>query len=194
MPDRTRDNREEDLEQFLDLVRKTGPDSSDLLQLLPSPGEVSKASLERTVDIARLARSLSKNELTLGKYLSSLRTKRRLSRTDVAKEAHLSPDAIGELESDTVAVQSIPAARMAVLAAYLDAFKLATLELLQKRLDAEPAGGLPRLTRMDSEATQLEAERARRHTQAAHPRLPADHYLSDFASAFDEERVRRHQP
>lgn len=194
MPENASGKDDKGLDEFLRMVRDASQDTQALWEAASTSNEVPRTTLDKTMEIAQLARALARNELTLGKYLSSLRMRKNLSRAAVAQEVRLATDAIGELEGDNVPVQSIPADRMAVLAVLLDAFKSALVELLQMRLASAGPQALPRLTRMDSDATFLEAERARRQTQAGGPRLPIDQYLSDFSNAYDAEKERSRQP
>jgi len=201
MSDRSNTERDEEgTEEFLELVKRSlAASSSDerLWDALTSDTEsvdVPDALRTEAVRRATLALSIARGDLTLGKYLSRLRTEAHLSRDDLAKASSLSPDVVAQLEADRWRVLSVQPQRMAVLAAAIGAIRAAFLELVSRSAQSSPVNqALPRITRMDVNASMLESERAVRRTQNAHSDNDLEEYLRKLASAFDAE-VKRIRP
>lgn len=194
------DRDRESFRQFLQFVRASqpdGPDDDQFWDVITKGAEdidVSEETLEEARRRARLALALARHELTLGKYLSSLREAAELSRDAAAKGARLSPDVVAEIESDKSRLLSVEARRLASLAVAVGAVKAAFMELAGQAI-GRPASqaGLPRLTRIDRDATLLGSERAVRKSQTTRSDSQPEIYLTELSSAFDDEKERTRQ-
>ncbi len=191
------DRENESLRHFLRIVRAAqpnGPDDDQFWDLVTKDAEdvdVSEETQREARNRARLALALARHELTLGKYLSSLRDTAKLSRDAAAKVARLSPDAVAEIESDKSRLLSVEARRLANLAVAVGAVKAAFMELAAQAIGRPTSQtGLPRLTRIDRDATLLESERAVRRSQTTPSDSQPETYLSELSSAFDDEKER----
>lgn len=201
MPESGETNREnESLRHFLEMVREawpSGPDDDRFWDLVTEGAESIEVSRERQREVlsrTRLALALARNELTLGKYLTNLRTAGRFSRNTVARAARLSPDTVAELEADRCSVLSLQPKRLASLAVAVGAVKAAFMELAARAAGTPVIhGGLSRLTRLDRDSTLLESERAVRRTQVTRDGTRLRSFLAELSSAFDVERGRTRQ-
>jgi transcriptional regulator with XRE-family HTH domain len=197
MSDRSNtDSDEQGTQEFLELIRQSQPglEEEALWQALAKGAEhvdLSPDIHQEAVRRATLALAISRGELTLGKYLTGLRTAAHLSREAIAKTSKLSPDVIGEIETDRSRILSLQPERLAALAVILGALKAALLELVSGSASSQLTNhGLPRLTRMDPMSSTLSSERAVRRTQNRRTETDLEVYLQRLSSAYDAERAR----
>jgi hypothetical protein len=144
---------------------------------------------------ASLALQIGRGELSLGRYISSLRTAAKLTRQQVGSGASLSAHLVGELEAGEATIKSIEPSRLGRIAAQLHAARRVFLALTVAAISVRPERGdvQPRLTRLDT-PSPIESERALRRSAVQRDEISDDEYLAKVAIAYDAELEKMHPP
>ncbi len=189
-----RDKLDEWLVQSVRTAEPRGPVDSAFWEIAARRGgiEPSEGVRARALGAAAEALAIGRGELTLGRYLTKLRRKAKLSVDQVAGVAKLAPELIADVEGDRWPVINIPASRLAKVAVRLGATKRIFLDLVRMAPTTVQGEHIvhPTLARTDPRASLHDEEDGGVAESQASSTEEIESYVAALASAFDAEAAK----